>query len=68
VAGAYEEGDLTVERLSLTYTAAQLGERPSAASEVVWLISGEAYRLVALTEGYLQWSAYLRRMRQRDRA
>lgn len=64
-AGVYEEGDLKVSRISLTYSRAELGEGPSAATEVVWLIGTEAYRLVSLDEGYLQWEAHLRRVRGR---
>lgn len=63
--GKYEEGDVVVDRISLTYTPEQLGQGAPGSAEVFWLIDGEAYRLVALEERYLQWRAHLRRMRNR---
>lgn len=65
--GIIEEGDRMVDRISATYTRAQLDGRPiAAATEVFWLIDGDPYRLVQEPrEGFLGWSVTLRRMRNR---
>lgn len=58
--GLAEEGDLTVRRISKTYTRAQLD--PGGNS--VWLVDGEPYRLVSLEERALEWMAVIRRAKR----
>jgi len=65
--GVYEDGDRVVDKISATYTEAQLSGRPIAAdTEVYWLVDGDPYRLVREPpEGFLGWKVHLRRMRNR---
>ncbi len=65
--GVYEDGDRIVDRISATYTEAQLSGRPiPAASEVYWLIDGDPYRVVREPQAqFLGWRVHLRRMRNR---
>lgn len=53
--GKYEDGDVTVTRISATYTRDQL--------EGVWLVNGKSFRVVSIDEEYLQWRVHLRAMR-----
>lgn len=55
--GLYEAGDLIVDRISLTYTRAQL--EPSG--NVVWLIDNEPCKLIGLEQRALEWMAIVRR-------
>ena len=61
--GTYEQGDLLVDKISATYTEAQLN--PGGAS--VWIVDGDEYRLVNLAGpergSQWEWSALLRRTR-----
>lgn len=61
--GTYEQGDLLVDKISATYTEAQLN--PGGAS--VWIVDGAEYRLVNLAGpergSQWEWSALLRRTR-----
>lgn len=64
--GKYEDGDRVVDRISLTYTRAQLdGGAVGADSELLWLVDGEPYRVISVEERYLEWRVHLRRMRAR---
>lgn len=63
--GRFEDGDRMVDRISATYTAEQLGQIPTG-GELLYLIDGEAYRLVgAPLEQTLGWSVQLRRTASR---
>lgn len=66
-AGRYEAGDRIVDRLSATYTEADLdGGTIAEGTEFFWLVDGEAYRVVGKPEKkYLHWRVQLRRMRPR---
>jgi hypothetical protein len=55
--GLYEAGDLIVDRISATYSEAQLD--PSG--NVVWLIDGEPCKLIGLELRALEWMAIVRR-------
>lgn len=55
--GLYEAGDLVVDRISATYSEAQLD--PSG--NVVWLIDGEPCKLIGLELRALEWMAIVRR-------
>lgn len=61
--GVFEQGDLLVDKISATYTEAQLN--PGGAS--VWIVDGDEYRLVNLAGpergSQWEWSALLRRVR-----
>lgn len=62
--GKYEDGDRIVDRVSLTYTQAELdGGALDADHEFYWTIDGDRYRVIAVEERYLQWRVHLRRMR-----
>jgi hypothetical protein len=65
--GKFEEGDRVVDRVSATYTEAQLtGGTLTAKQEWWWEVDGDAYRVVAQPEKrYLDWRVHLRRMRTR---
>ena len=65
--GVYQEGDRIVDKISATYTMAQLDGRPIPTdTEVYWLIDDDEYRVVNQPEeGFLGWSVLLRRMRTR---
>lgn len=58
VFGEHETGDRMVDRISLTYTEAQL----DPGEDAVWVINGDPYRLRALREHNSQWKARVRRM------
>lgn len=62
--GRFEDGDRVVDRISRDYTEAQLdGGAMAAGVELVWLIDGEAYRLVGKPDQRnFEWRAQLRRM------
>lgn len=63
-AGTYEEGDLKVSAVSLTYTRAQLGDGTVPANtEIHWLIDNERHTLIALQEQFLGYTAHVRRAR-----
>ena len=58
--GRIDSGDLTVDRISATFTEAQLDPPGNA----VWIIGGEPYRLKELTERSFDWSARVERLKQ----
>lgn len=65
-AGRFEDGDRVVDKISVAYTRAQLdGGQIGSAAEVFWTISGVPYRVVQVTEKFLQWEVQLRVMRTR---
>lgn len=62
--GRFEDGDRVVDKVSATYTRAQLdGGTLASNAEVLWLIDGDPYRVVSVDEHYLAWRVQLRRMR-----
>lgn len=63
--GRFEEGDRLVEKISATYTEADLdGGAIADAEEFYWLIDGDPYRVVGKPlERFLGWTVQLRRMR-----
>lgn len=62
--GRYEDSDRVVEKISATYTEAQLtGSAATALQEFFWLIDGQPYRLVSIEEKYLGWRIVVRRTR-----
>lgn len=64
--GKYQEGDRVVRKVSATYTEAQLtGGTVAANAEFYWLVDDEPYRVVEVTERYIEWRVLLRRMRNR---
>lgn len=64
--GRYDEGDQICDKISLTYTQAQLDGRPLAANEeLYWLVNGTAFSVISVEEGYLGWRVHLRKMRER---
>lgn len=63
--GKFETGDLIVDRISATYTEEQLSAGISGASEMIWIVAGEPYRLVQIEKLYLAWRVHLRPMRKR---
>lgn len=65
--GRYEDGDQTVDRISATYTAAELDGSPLAAGqECLWLIDGEPHRVVGKPDERLfGWEVQLRRAQGR---
>lgn len=65
-AGRFEEGDRQVDKISVTFTRAQLDGLPLAAGvELLWTIDGAPYRVVGVTEKYLTWEVQLRAVRAR---
>ncbi|MCA9489134.1 MAG: hypothetical protein KC621_04410 [Myxococcales bacterium] len=61
--GRFEEGHRIVDRVSLTYTRAELdGGTIGATAELFWLIDGAPYRVVGVAERYLAWRVHLRQM------
>lgn len=62
--GRYEDGDRIVDRISATYTEAELdGGTLTTAKEFYWLIDSEPYRVIGKPEKrYLEWRVQLRRM------
>jgi hypothetical protein len=61
--GRYEEEDRVVDRISRTYSEAQLGPDTVAGVERFWLIDGERYRVVGKPElRSFEWRVQLRRM------
>ncbi len=65
--GRYEDGDRVADRISATYTEAQLdGGAIAPGSEVYWLIDGEPWRVMRKPlVKYLQWHVQLRAMQGR---
>lgn len=64
-AGWTEDHDLVVDRLSLTYTRAQL-EEAEPGEELRWLVGEEEYVLAGpIQERLLSWEVALRRVRGR---
>jgi len=61
--GKYQDGDLTVSRISALYTESQLtGGTLTVGQEVVWLIDGERYLLVGKPDRKpLEWRVQLRK-------
>jgi len=61
--GRYEAGDRVVDRISATYTEADLdGDGLSADKERVWLIDGDEYRVVGKPlKRNFEWRVQLRR-------
>lgn len=64
-AGTYVDGDRIVDRVSATYTRAQLEGTPGPAQLVHWLIDDVEYTLVQLEERTFEWRAHLRPLRGR---
>lgn len=61
--GIYEEGDLTITKISASYTESQLSPAPSAGVEVIWLLNGESFRPVTRPEQKnFEWRVAVRRM------
>lgn len=64
--GRFEEGDQVVDKISLTYTQAQLdGGTLAANEELYWLVDGQAFRVISVEERFLAWRVHLRKMRER---
>ncbi len=64
--GRYDEGDRVVDKISLTYTRAQLdGGTLAANEEFYWLVNDLAYRVISVEDEYLGWRVHLRKMRER---
>ncbi len=60
--GVFERGDRIVDRVSATYTEAQLTGRPLERNEqLLWVVDGDTYVVVSVTEGYVGWRVHLRR-------
>lgn len=62
-AGKYEAGDKIAEKISATYTKAQLlGDNLPPGTDFYWLVSNEPFRPMGGEESYLGWRVQLRRM------
>lgn len=58
-AGLYEVGDYIIDRISATYTEAQL--RKTTAVEWCWRVDGDDCKLISLDRRALGWYAVVRR-------
>lgn len=64
--GRFEEGDQLVDKISLTYTQAQLdGGTLAANEELYWLVNSQAFRVISVEERFLSWRVHLRKTRER---
>lgn len=72
--GTYEQGDLLIEKVSATYTRAQLGDPefyPDKNVEVNWVITErgdtreELYDVISTESKNFEWRVHLRRRRSR---
>jgi hypothetical protein len=69
--GRFQDGDRLVDQVSVAYGQEDLdgvGAIDPATEELFWLIDGDPYRVVRVTEKYLAWEVQLRAMRQRPDA